>query len=543
MAWSRRKSAKEMKTSQFDAKTYGIGELITQRKLFRVPLHQRSYAWEQEAVTAFLEDIYDAYESRASDYFIGLVVVQGPENGEWILLDGQQRLTTASLIFAGIRYWLATNGFEDDAQQINHEYLGVRRLGGDYSSRMMLNSENQQAFSLAVVHLSTDSDLRKSTRGLPKRDSNRLLIDAALKCREWVSQIAGTESRGASALYDLARFLDSRVKVVCVDVSSEVDAFVLFESLNDRGVELSALDLIKNHIIGKVPNSEGSWATLTDALGDANPDDFLKVFWTSRYGVTQKSQIFRRVKELYAESSDARVLLDQLTTDADLLAAIGDDDHPIWADKRGIRDQVYILRHLGAKQARPVIISALRSFQQEEVQHLLWWVIVAIVRFQVIGKGRTGVVEKVFGKLCQAISGSTCSSMNEYVDLLDEMFLSNEDFTKSFASHIDSRYSRLAYLIAEVESQNQVREMEPGYRASSVRDILERSVLKQIVSAEEFPSEAGELVRLIGNYSVTGCGHPGDKEALGDVVGYVIGRSDYLADKAVFVWPLPYWRN
>lgn len=528
-----------MKTSQFDAKTFGVGELITQRKLFRVPVHQRSYAWEQEAVAAFLEDIHDAYESRASDYFIGLVVVQGPENGEWILLDGQQRLTTTSLIFAGIRHWLATHGFEDDAQQINHEYLGVRRLGGEYSSRMMLNGENQEAFSLAVVQLSTDLDLKRFSRGLSKRDSNRLLIDAALRCRQWIDQIATSGSSGASALYDLARFLDSRVKVVCVDVSSEVDAFVLFESLNDRGVELSALDLIKNHIISKVPNSESRWSLLTETLGDANPDDFLKVFWTSRYGVTQKSQIFRRVKELYAESPEAEVLLDQLITDADLLMAINDDEHPRWNNDREIRDQAFILRHLGAKQARPVIISALRALPSEKIENLLWLLIVAIVRFQVIGKGRTGVVEKVFGRLCQALASNEVAS-DQYFGVLNEMFLGDEEFSNAFQDHVDSKYSRVAYLLAEFLVER--AERTPGQRASAVRELLEQTVLRQWIEPHDHgvAFDDPDLYRSIGNFELIGSANQdvGKGPSAGVEAG-VKQRAKKLAAAAPLVWAVP----
>lgn len=142
-----------MAVSQFEAKTFGVGELITQRKLFRVPPHQRSYAWDKESVDAFLQDIETAISNGASDYFIGLIVIQASEIGEWILLDGQQRLTTVSLVFAGLRHWLLQHGLEADATQIHNEYLGVRRLGGTSSSRMLLNTENQAYFQRAALNL------------------------------------------------------------------------------------------------------------------------------------------------------------------------------------------------------------------------------------------------------------------------------------------------------------------------------------------------------------------------------------------------------
>lgn len=495
-----------MKTSQFDAKTYGVGQLITQRKLFRVPSHQRSYAWEQEAVWSFLTDIGDAYEERNSDYFIGLVVAQGPQDAEWVLLDGQQRLITTSLMYAAIRHWLATHGHEDDAQQINHEYLGVRRLGGDYSSRMLLNLENQPAFAESVVKLSSDNELRALSKTYGKRESNRLLLEAALACRSWVSQIATSASLPAQALYDLSQYLDSRVKVVCVDVSSEVDAYVLFESLNDRGVELSALDLIKNYVISKSGDAESKWESLTEALGDFNPDDFLKIFWTNRYGPIQKTQIFRRVKESYPSPHEALQLLDELITDATLLAAIEDDDHPYWEKVPGIRDQVYLLRQIGAKQARPVLIAALRCLSPPVTETLVWQLIVGIIRFQTIGRGRTGVVEKVLGRLCQSISRGDIHSPPDCTDLIAELITEDGAFANALIKHDGLKFARISYLIAEYLLFPETSSLEPGARATRVRWLLESTHLRQLLTPDGscVSLEFERKFRLLGNFDLEG---------------------------------------
>jgi hypothetical protein len=490
-----------MKNSQFDAKTFGVGQLITQRKLFRVPPHQRSYAWDSESVRSFLGDIEEAHAGRDSDYFIGLVVVLGPENGEWVLLDGQQRLTTTSLIFAAIRYWLASHGFEEDAKQIDHEYLGVRRLGGDYSSRMQLNEENQRAFVAAVMQLQPNDELRLDAKTSTKRSSNRLLLEAALECREWVEKLAANSHAPERALFDLASFLDARVKVVCVDVSSEVDAYVLFESLNDRGIELSALDLIKNHIIGKDQSLEGEWQYLIEAIGDANPDDFLKVFWTSRYGITQKSQIFRRVKEGYSDASAASQLLHDLVADAEALAALDDDEHPFWQERSiSLRDQIFLIRQLGTKQVRPVLLAALRNLPQGLIQELLWLVTVGVVRFQVIGKGRTGVVEKVFGRLCQALSKDSVSSEG-LQSIVSELLIPDETFASNFIAHVDARYSRISYLLAEIACAQELGDVNPWDRASRVRGLIESSSLHLILDPKKGwdPNDL-PFLRCLGNY-------------------------------------------
>jgi Protein of unknown function DUF262 len=356
-----------MKQSQFDAKTFGLGELISQRKLFRVPRHQRSFSWTPDSVDALLGDIQIAFKAGASEYFVGLIVIQGPVDGEWTLLDGQQRLTSISLLYTAIRNWLRVNNFEDDAKQIENEFLVVRRLGGDFSSRMLLNDENRQLFEQLVLG-STKPSFDRSRYA--KRSSNRNLIDAFLNCERWVDAFckeAGSLSQASSLLYRLANFVETRVKAVSVEVSSDVDAYILFEALNDRGVELSAFDLLKNYLYSKVsedhiPALETDWKETVENLEEVNPDDFLKVFWTSRHGIIQKALLFKALREQYFNEDSAIRLIDDLRADSILISAVDDSRDPYWNSfPENVRTHIATLSILGSKQARPVVLAAIHK--------------------------------------------------------------------------------------------------------------------------------------------------------------------------------------
>jgi hypothetical protein len=553
-----------MKNSQFEAKTFGVGELIMQRKLFVVPPHQRSYAWGKEAVEEFFEDIDAARSNGAADYFIGLIVIQGSTEGEWILLDGQQRLSTVSLIYSAIRYWFHAAGFVDDAKQINHDYLGVRRLGGDYSSRMVMNQENRSAFEEAATSFPSDKELASAAQQAPKKSSNRLLLDAAVAARQWINRVAGertsSNQEGAKELYALARFLDAKLKVVAVEVSSEVDAYVLFEALNDRGVALSALDLIKNYIFSKFPAGQYPWQFLMEKLGDSDPEDFLKVFWTSRYGNNQKSQIFRGVKEKYSDELSVQLLIQEMHTDAVLLAAISEDDHPYWEGAaRGIRDELQLLRLLDSKQARPVLISILRDIASADVAFgMIGSLAAALFRFQVVGKGRTGVVEKVVGRLCTGLRNGLVSRVDEFAKLLDELFISDAEFIGQFMSYSDQRFSRLAYVLAEDAAYRGAAvanlcdgTMASESRASVVRNLVEGSRLQRLYSPSASGMPGGvqaEYAGLAGNFYLEPSGASPDLACLlnvptkqGDPLTDVLMRTEELARRATAVWSPAFW--
>ena len=82
-----------MTASYMDAHTQGIGELIQHRRFFRVPDHQRDFAWTDDEVEQFLDDVIAAHQDGADDYFLGLVVLVEPQQDEVSeILDGQQRL-------------------------------------------------------------------------------------------------------------------------------------------------------------------------------------------------------------------------------------------------------------------------------------------------------------------------------------------------------------------------------------------------------------------------------------------------------------------
>ncbi|MGC3983203.1 MAG: DUF262 domain-containing protein [Steroidobacteraceae bacterium] len=491
-----------MNKSQFEAGTFGIGELITQRKLFRVPPHQRSYAWSRDEVATFLHDIEAAFVSNAGEYFVGLVVIQGPEDGEWTLLDGQQRLSTSTMIFASIRNWLGQQQLDEDSRQIETEFLGVRRLGGEYSSRMQLNDENQQQFNTAVIVPSSSDSLKAMLTGLPKRSSNKLLVEAALECQMWIERIcaatSGDQRDRAERLFRLAAFMESRVKVVCVEVSNDVDPYILFESLNDRGVELSALDLLKNYAYSKsssknVVQFDQRWHWLVAELNGRNPDDFLKVSWTAAYGVVQKTQLFRNIRKNYRSQSEVLQFLDTLINDARVLSALEDPEHVLWNDYPSrVRSHIVTLSILGSRQVRSAILAGISRLQPENVERLLWYLIVVVIRFQIVGRGRTGVMEKVFGSLCLAINSSAVTSARDLQRELRELYVADSEFTTAFALHEDTKLSRFAYFLAELELCQQPQ-------LQSIQQILAEGSLARIVAASDVESE---IPKTIGAFSL-----------------------------------------
>jgi uncharacterized protein with ParB-like and HNH nuclease domain len=450
-----------MQQSQIAAKIYGIGELITQRKHFTVPEHQRNFSWRIDEVEQYLSDLDKAFAKDAPDYFIGLIVFQGLIDNSWLVLDGQQRLATTTMIFSAIREWLLSRNYKDDANQIEKEFIGVRQLGGLYTPRLKLNNDNQQIFNQFIVDSSPISDISQELKKWTRNSTNRLLLEATAYCRSWIENFcskASTErERQANELFRLSSYIENRVKAVIVDVTSETNAYILFESLNFRGADLSALDLVKNYIFSyatndNIINFRHCWENITKNIEGKDADDFLKVFWTSRFGIVQKLDLFDRIRQKYKDENGVEVLIEELADASEKFSAIEDPDNQFWQEISLItKDKITQLNILGGRQTRSVILSALSKFSPPEIDSLLWILIVLIVRYQLIGRGRTGILEQSMGRLSQKIWNGEVKAAYEVINELSSIMPDDETFFDNFTSHSETKALRISYLLAQLE--------------------------------------------------------------------------------------------
>lgn len=447
--------------SYLEANTYGIGELITQRKLFNVPEHQRSYAWTEDHVTQFLDDIINAFQED-SEYFIGLITLLHRGNN-WEILDGQQRLATTTMIYSAIKHWLITRGYKEDAKQIENEFIGVRQLGGSYYPRLTLSEADQETFVNLVMKDLQTNEIETQNITTSKYSSSRLLAEALIKCRKTISQYADEASDQKdklNRLFKLSSYLEKRVKVVVVDVSSESNAYVIFEALNARGNELSALDLVKNYIYGQAEKADKriledirkNWNYIAEKIEDKNADDFLKVFWTSRFGRVQIQDLFNLVKSEFRDSKSVLSLVSDLATGVDHYLAVDDPDNEIWNDYGSLcKERMEVLSVLGSRQIRSPILSALMSFKPDRLEDLLLTLIIVIIRYQIVGKRRTGLLEIACAKLARSIYVGETKTLDDIWHHFRSLVPSDDEFKSDFLKYAEKKAQRAKYFLGQLE--------------------------------------------------------------------------------------------
>ncbi len=570
--------------AHMNAGTQGIGELIEQRRLMRVPDHQRDYAWmHDDEVEQFLEDIRRAIADDSAEYFLGLIVLVRPRDDRgWEILDGQQRLATTTMIYAAIREWLHAAGFEDDARKIQNQFIGVQTLGEpEDKPRITLNINDRQAFHELVVNRRDENTLVARRDAAGKHSSVRRLIEAALTCRKKIAEMAavagGLPEGQAKALYAVALYLRDRATVVAMNVASTANAYMIFESLNDRGLDLSVLDLVKNHLFGRAGSRldevQANWTRMTANLGDREADDFLKVFWTSKYGRIQRGRLFEEWRVKHDGLSPANIvkLSDELATAADLFAALDVADHEAWATySNKTRAFVRALAVLGNQQVRPVMLAALRQYTPARMERLLGHLETLIVRYQTIGKGRTGLLEIAGARLARGIANGELQSPARVWHEVAALVPKDDDFRIDMTRYTETKHARARYILAELEAtayrrnEGRDRELVPATDELNLEHILPRNPGAEWQAELNGDADLRDEITKLGNMcllqeranrALGGKGFAAKKRALygpsdllltKQVADYatwtrvaIDDRQARLADLAIETWPLP----
>lgn len=449
-----------MPKSYLNSEPYGLGELIARKKHLRVPPHQRDYAWGEDEVSQLLEDLFIAVDSEHEEYFLGLLVIVGPIDGAWLVLDGQQRVATCTMVLASIRFWLTQLDREDDAVQIQRQFISVRRLGGDDEPRLTMNHTNKDIFSF-LLRPNVDSDqVRQLQEEHLPGTSNHKLISAYLKCRSAIGDEMQSMPKPEqdAFLYRLADFIENQAQTVCLEVDQAADAYKIFESLNDRGLALSALDLFKNFAFGTVAENSHThlsklWEEMSSQIVDADAEDFLKVVWTAKYGRVQRGALFTLIRREYSTEDDVLELIETLSVQAELYTALLEPSHHVWAQYgKAAAGLVATLRDLRSRQIRPIILSALsHQIPSDDMVYLLNCLLTLTVRYQTVGKGRTGLLEIGCAKAAKALSASP-DKVAESLANLQQLIPSNHHFQIDFERYRERNSKRSLQVLLALES-------------------------------------------------------------------------------------------
>lgn len=283
-----------------------ISPLLKSKVQYQVPLFQRTYSWGKKEWSVLWEDLSemaragDAHEPGARTHFIGSIVISNidafPQSVyKFLLIDGQQRLTTLFILLAVLREAAHHKGDAALADEINNLLTNQDGKGDDYL-KLIPTHDDRDAFTALVLH-----------NAYPDPDSR------ISECARYFERALRREGAEPEALL---RLVVNHLSVVTIRLEKDDNAHLVFEGLNAKGKPLTQADLIRNLFLMKLPADvqkdiyDRYWKPMQDALGD-RMTEFIRHYLASR-----GKGAFIRERDVYymlKKQADALNTRDELT--------------------------------------------------------------------------------------------------------------------------------------------------------------------------------------------------------------------------------------
>lgn len=222
------------------------------RKNLRVDVNQREYSWLRKQIDELYGDFEEVIrKGKSEEHFLGTIVATDDEDGHPKVVDGQQRLATTMILLAAIRdYYYVLPSERERSFQIETLYL--QAVDPDTMKpvpHLRLNAVDNEYFFTRIL-LRPDDSTRNAVR--PTRESHKRILEAAERAEEKIRFLTNgnTQPEAIANLITWRKFIEERARVIWVSVPDDNTAYIIFETMNDRGVRLSASDLLDSRGVG-----------------------------------------------------------------------------------------------------------------------------------------------------------------------------------------------------------------------------------------------------------------------------------------------------
>ena len=433
------------------------------RNRLNVPPNQREYSWEEEHVQDLFQDLAGAIDSGKSSYFLDTIVLTPGSEEAFEVADGQQRLATTTILLAVIRDYFQDRNENLLVQDLNQFLYTVVRETREIQPRLRLNIDDNEFFKNRILSKRGDA-LRRSAR--PTKPSHDRIIAAARMAEELILRIIAphNDQNRIERLNQWVGYLEKSALVIVLKVPDDLNAYVMFETLNDRGLRTSQADLAKNHLFNladdRLVEAQQRWAAMNGALDTLEENDvtitYLRHLLISLWGHTREREVFDKVKEHVIAKQHSIEFLDALANNANDYVAIQTPTHSKWNDYApNIRKHVRTMAFLQLTPLRPLMLAVSSSFSKRQMELAFRQFVCWSVRFLVSGGARSGRMEEAVARAAQEVSNGRIDTAQKLTNQLQDVLPTDPIFEAKFATETVAKNALARYYLRALERKLQ----------------------------------------------------------------------------------------
>ncbi|OIH92871.1 DUF262 domain-containing protein [Curtobacterium sp. MCBA15_001] len=378
-----------------DVQETTIRQLLEGSKQYVVPLYQRPYGWGSRQRSRLWRDVLALADLRrtrpAATHFMGSLVLAsghvGPTGVEFFVVDGQQRLTTLSILLCAIRDHLSSHRSDDPmlAASLHDQYIDDRYKSGDARLKLLPTQADREAYRAIV----SDGP-----------DAVGSVAPVTEAYREFRSAVASVEDpTDRQRVEHLRDAVLGGLAFVSITAKGDDDVYRIFESINTTGLQLTQGDLVRNHLFMRL-GARGEtvystwWLPMQERL---TPDDLELLFWLDAVvdaPTLRQSEIHAALQARLADRPDVDIV-DEVVRFARLSELLAVIRRPALEPDPAVRERLQHLAEWGSTTTVPITLRLLArraagTSTSAEVAGALAAVESFLVRRTITGRGGEG---------------------------------------------------------------------------------------------------------------------------------------------------------
>ena len=504
----------------FDAQEQKIRKIFSGETKFKIPRNQRKYVWDEKQWRELLEDIKYIYIQNKNSktditHFFGSFVLQ-EELGDYVIIDGQQRITTLMVILSSICVLFNELECEEEFGITKQFLLGNINLSSQY-----VRIENDALFNLTLL-VNQVAEYRKKltsktlldTRLYRKDEQNKKILSCF---HYYYQQFQELIEEGKDKVENL-RLIRSTVlnmKVVHIVSEDELDCYDIFEILNARGVDLEESELLKNFIFKysrpkyQIDTSKELWKQIESNMEqcNSNMEQFLMHFTTYRFKKPQKQENVFRIIKSQSDKSNISKLLDDLLEDSHTYTYFY---NPQSAPRSKITKTLEFFKIVNHRQFRPLFLALMNAnvngqLTDKDVDDIFIFLRNFYFAFGTICGGTSNVIDytvhdfsrKIYLNPCKEVLEELKVSLKKYYPEVDTF---KANFCEVGYSNKNPKYTnsnngkRINYIFNEIENYLQITdEVHCSTENCNIEHIMCDS------KEEDTPCKIGNLILIAEN--------------------------------------------
>jgi len=510
-------------------------DLIGNGKVYRVPPFQRDYSWQEEQWDDLWNDLIDLRSKPIERHYMGALVVEAKTDREFRIIDGQQRMATLTLLaLAAIDRLraMAERGCDADAnrqraQNLRNKFVDEKDPASLVeSSKLYLNETDNAFFQDYLVQLRPP----RNPRGLPK--SNRLLWQCFQFFQCQLTSVSEFTADGEALAKLISETVARQLLFILITVDDELNAYMVFETLNARGLELSSTDLLKNYLFSRVTvltdleALQRRWRSLITVVRQERFPEFLRYHLLCEQPKISTQRLFKMVRDRVGTPQEVFDLIEALDAKGELFAALSDPNHGYWTEYPDCRPHIRELNLFGIRQMTPLLFAAWERFSKDAFADVLKLVSVVSFRYSVVGGLNTNVLEPTYHQAAKAVLKGSARTPRDVFLTMRGIYVDDRKFEQDFATlalDTGGQHKRLAkYILCRLEHDATGRPCDPDTDPATIEHILPENPAD--TWTEMFPKDKWEAnVYRLGNLALLEVGSNRD-----------VGNGEYEAKRAAY---------